>query len=81
MPLVYGKTSVRRRYSGELSKTGYCPPPPSLTLLIIVTSAGEFFRLWPVLRARYSLISHVACPSITARRAVDPSSLLRPRRM
>ena len=44
-------------------------------------SSGDSFSEWPVLRARYSLISQVAWPSITARRAVEPSSLLRPLRM
>ena len=44
----------------------------------MASSSGELASVWPVLRARYSDISHVAWPSITASRAMEPSSLLRP---
>ena len=48
---------------------------------MVCTRAGEFLSDCPILRARYSDISQVAWPSITASRAVAPSSLLLPLRM
>ncbi len=52
--------------------------PVSLMELMAATMPGESFKLCPMRRARNSLISHVAWPSITAMRALAPSSLLRP---
>ena len=77
-PWLYGNTSVARKYSGSLSKTGNWPAPDSMLRAMVSSSTGESASDCPALRARYSAISHEACPSITASRASEPSSLFCP---